>query len=88
MRIILGKPSKMEGDMKVNENDVTIVPHRRSLKQQNLTVVPFDVVNAGNLLLDSGVLIVNQKTGKLKVEHFTPAKLPIEADAIKQEAKA
>lgn len=84
MRVILGRPSKMEGDLKVNEDDVTVVPHRRSMKQQYLTVVPFDVVNASNLVLDSGVLTVNQRTGKLKVEHFTPAKLPIEADAIKQ----
>ena len=83
------KPSITEAELgKGTDSNVviSIKPRRWSSKQQALTVVPVEVVNTKGVVLDSAVLTVSQKTGKLSLTKVSGTELECDADGIKSAA--
>ena len=81
MRVIISTPSRMEAELNTDTDQLAEArPIRRSKKQQSLPVYPFTVISAQGTLLDSGVITVNQRTGKLSVDHNGTEELPLDAD--------
>ncbi len=92
MIVRLRKPSKTEAELTANiaAGEIAHLKLKRwSTKQRMLTALPIEVANGKGVILDSAVLMVDQKTGKLqliRVEDQTE-EVPIDADAIELEGK-
>lgn len=85
MHINFINPSAAEADL-VHDIDgdipLTITPKRWADKQQALTVIPVESVNANGVILDAGVLTVNQRTGKLTLTKVSTEAIDCEADKL------
>ena len=92
MIVHLKKPSKTEAELvtSVAASEIAHLKLKRwSKKQKILTVAPVEVANDNGITLDTAVLAVDQKTGKLqliRIEERTQ-EVPIDADAIELEGK-
>ena len=86
MKVKLLKPSISEAELlkSTDPNEVIEVkPRRWSAKQQQLTVLPIEVVSNDGEVLDSGILNVHQRTGKISFTKVGGAGVEIECDADK-----
>ena len=87
MKVVLSKPSPMEARTEDPSSGsphdmVQLEPIRRSKKQQNLPTIPYTVLSDNGTVLDSGMITVNQRTGRLSVDHQSTGEIPIEADRL------
>lgn len=83
MKINVISPSQAEAVVKPCTGSILLEvrPNRWDSRQQALTAFPIDVVSESGKLLDSAVLVVNQRTGKLSLSRMSTAPLPCDADA-------
>lgn len=85
MKIIVNTPSRTEATVlpAPNHDSICMIePHRWNQQQRQLSVCSLSACNDAGTLLDSAVVMVNQKTGKLYLAHMEQESIPCDADKV------